>query len=281
MVFAKKKLISPRARLRRAGRIFAAIGEIIIVANFLYFVATWITIHPGVHITDVEITAGNAIDKTAVRTVADTALAERILWRIRKDNVVLYPENEMIKRILELDQRIVSADVATRGAHKLIITVSEHQPAKLWCREKEVEPATEDGATTTDQCFYANSAGFIFAESPQYLGTAFSVYRTKLPGTTTPVGTYMLPASEYANVESFVGALLSKGVTVRGVRQGEGGDYTFETNYPWNIEWSINEDPKTSADNLALVLESIAKDKDHPEPPKIIDLRFGNKVFYK
>ncbi len=60
-----------------------------------------------------------------------------------------------------------------------------------------------------------------------------------------------------------------------------GSDSRMSTGHPWDIIWTSGKDPQVSADNLALMLRSLDQDPAKEKDLRVVDLRFGNKIFYK
>jgi hypothetical protein len=60
-----------------------------------------------------------------------------------------------------------------------------------------------------------------------------------------------------------------------------GNDFRVSTGHAWDILWTSVKDPQVSVDNLALMLRSLEQDPSKEADLRVVDLRFGNKIFYK
>ena len=76
-------------------------------------------------------------------------------------------------------------------------------------------------------------------------------------------------------------ALTEKGFTTHAVELLTDNDVRIKTDKEWDILWTTTKDSAESVMNMQLVLESIKKDSKGEQKISMIDLRFGNKIFYK
>jgi len=180
--------------------------------------------------------------------------------------------------------------------HQLRIVVEEYLPAILYCMNLEspplgasdMEPTTAASSTdtTTDlsDCYFANDRGYVFAEAPTYAGYPFVAIVAQSIGRTSersPVGTYALDAARYQSIQTFVALLREDGFHTHAVELLPDHDVRIKTDQPWDILWTTTKDPVESTKNLQLVLRSIKSDGGEKAQIHFIDLRFGNKIFYK
>lgn len=125
-------------------------------------------------------------------------------------------------------------------------------------------------------CYYVNSDGIVVDEAPRLRGNLFpKLYDER---TTTPLyqerewgGKKILEESLLAFVNQFYqfGQFVVK------------NDETLEIGWPdaMQIKTTLKDDPKKVAENLALILEKEIGDRR--DEVDYIDLRFGNRVYYK
>lgn len=60
-----------------------------------------------------------------------------------------------------------------------------------------------------------------------------------------------------------------------------GGDIRAEVGMPWVLLLATSKEPDRTIANLGVVLENLEKTPDKGKGVREIDLRFGNKIFYK
>lgn len=265
---------SRRERVRHVDRIFEIILKVFIVGYFLFVLSAWLSYRPAFRISEVTVEGARAVDVKNVHNVAEAQLARHLLWKIDRNNALLYPRSGMRLAIMAVDTRIKSADLVVSDK-QLTVRLSEYSPSFLWCPP---ESATTTTTTVTAGCYFADSAGHIFAPAPEYSGNPFLVFMTTRSDKNKSA---VLPQEEFTKINIFLRKLNDFFLTPRTVRQSGANDFTITTDQSWEIRWSSARDPEEDAHNLALVLENLSKDHMSTSTLKSVDLRFGNKVFYR
>ena len=275
MPIGRKTLKSQRARSARIDRIFASIARGLLIAYTIFFVAAWLSHRPSAIITEIAISGVHASDAAQIEAIVDDKLSKPLLYKVSRANAWLYPKRAIRKAIFESDAHVSAIELSVSPRNRLNIVIREYTPALLWCTERE-------GEGTTDDCYFGDTEGYLFAKAPQYSGAAFPVYHTLL-SKEAPIGKFLLPEEEYATVGRFLGLLARMGFSMRSVRELGEGDYQVAIGRPWSILFSTINEPEESALNLELALNSINLDQGGISVDGLerIDLRFGNKVFYK
>src|SRR3989338_168338 len=200
--------------------------------------------------------------------------------RIDRDNFLLYPKRAITSAIKSLDARVKEVDIVLIDRRRLVATVSEYAPALLWCPPERISATT----TVTTGCYFADHEGHIFAPAPEYSGNPFLTFATTYPAVSEHsflADLSILPTDEFLKTSAFLRRLAEIGLMPRIVEEVAPHDFVIVTDRPWTIRWSSAGDPETDAENLTLVLEHLPKDGTEPEAVESIDLRFGNKVFYR
>ncbi len=93
-----------------------------------------------------------------------------------------------------------------------------------------------------------------------------------------PVGYYFLDKQDFKKVNLLRGGIDELGLNLISFKIGEEGDYTFYIKGGGKIFFNKNQDYATVLDNLDSALSGILSLN---KKINYIDLRFGNKVFYK
>lgn len=271
---------SARERTRRIDRAFERIAQALIVANLLFIGATWFSERETIRITDVVINGTLATDPALLDQTATELLHRPMLWRIARDNIILYPKRAIGAALKRSDARVKEVDVALLDRRRLVATVSEYAPSLLWCPPERVSATT----TAVKGCYFADETGHIFSRAPEYSGIPFFVYATTYPEIderTFLSGRSILPKDEFAIVNAFLDRLLDLELRPRIIHEVGPHDYLIVTQMPWTIRWTSAGDPAVAVEHLALVLEHLSNDEGEKSEIEMIDLRFGNKVFYR
>lgn len=264
-----------RERVRRVDRVFEIILKVFFVGYFLFTLSAWLSYRPAFRIGAIQIEGARAIDEKSVHTVLEAQLARRLLWKIDRNNALLYPRSGMRLAIMAIDTRIKSADLVVSDK-QLAVHLSEYSPALLWCPPESA--AATATTTITAGCYFADSVGHIFAPAPEYSGNPFLIFVTTRSDKNK---NEILLQEEFVKINIFLHKLDDFFLTPRMVRQSGANDFTITTDQSWEIRWSSARNPEEDAHNLALVLENLSKDHMSTSTLKSVDLRFGNKVFYR
>ena len=121
--------------------------------------------------------------------------------------------------------------------------------------------------------------------APEYIGYPFvaiiassSVEGMPLP---SPLGTVPVGEREYKTIRTFVDQLARAGFTTHAITLLDKDDIKLSLDTPWTLLWTTTEKPEQSISNLQVLLTSMNGDRKAKGEVREIDLRFGNKIFYK
>lgn len=273
----RKTLKSVRARSRRIDAIFQYFAYALLVSYFVFTISAWLSYRQALRIDSVEIVGARAVDAGKISEIVNVALNEKILWKIDRNNALLYPKNQIVKNIYLLSGRVKSVSTEVVSKKHLIVTVNEFEPKLLAC------PNMATTSTSNAACYFADETGYVFARSPDYSGYFFPIFVTHDASVTDEniIGTHVLPGDEFLIAQSFLSALRNEGYTTRRIDYLGGHDYEVFTDRPWSILWSSTKNPEVTVNNLKLLLSSIVQQKtENIDELSVIDLRFGNKIFY-
>lgn len=282
-IFRSTLRSSGRERMRRIDHAFEFVVQLLLIVYFLFVLASWISERESLRITEVSVSGTLAIDAEQVKGATLSLLAQPLLWKIDRNNFLLYPKRAIVKAVSKLDARVKVVDIKLEKRKRLMVTVSEYVPALLWCPPDDSEHIS---ATTTAVrgCYFADSEGHIFARAPEYSGNPFLVFATTFPEINEDSfldNFAILPKDELARLNAFLSELSKQGLSPRIVSEAGANDFIITTDKPWTVRWSLAGDPEKDGANLALVLEELESGTGAMEKLESIDLRFGNKVFYR
>jgi hypothetical protein len=267
--------------MRRIDVFFQRAGQTLLIVYFVFTMVAWLSYRESIRITDVAIEGTHAASEPEIAAIARAMLAETYLAKIDRNNRFLYPKQELRHEILTHDAHIEDVQISEREKKQLHVAIQEYIPNILWCSSQEEALAT----SSSEQCFLADDQGYVFAAAPLYSGYPFTVYHTPIAGSeendNNPIGLLLLPKEEFEKVSNFTHMIEEKGVIVRAVEQLDPHDYELTLDRPWTIRFSSEKDATTTLNNLMLVLSKLLPDAPASTSPSMIDLRFGNKVFYK
>lgn len=153
---------------------------------------------------------------------------------------------------------------------------------------KEV-PLTDGVEVNSHDCYWADDNSYVFARSPQYSGLPiFTVIENDplksktLEQDNTPIGKVIFDKAKYENIKAIVSGLNAAGLHVTQAENLTNDDIALDVGFPWVVLMNTTRNQEDSVDNLLLALKELKISSTTPESRiKQIDVRFGNKVFYK
>ena len=202
-------------------------------------------------------------------TVAITALLEGdSLWIFPRRNIFRV-NADMLETVLRNQFPDIASIKVSRGfPDALRVTIAEREERAVLC-----EPE--------GQCAFLDAEGYIFKESPYFSPGVYLEFRDERYGTTTEeylekpwIGETLLPTDVYR-------ALVDFAASVSGVRftLQKDGDYRIETKEGWEIKLADDVDLELARANLKIFMREVGVDERRAL--EYVDVRFGNKIFYK
>lgn len=181
------------------------------------------------------------------------------------------------------------------GATSSTTTKSDIQDTVAVPREGDSElglkelPVPEHIDAHSHDCFWADGRGYIFAVAPYYSGFPLLTIIEKDPvesseviKTEDPIGSQVIDNASFDNLMGVVDALRVSGITVRQITLLANDDINLDIGFPWTVSMSLKRDANDSVDHLLLALKELGEGATGENTKlKHIDVRFGNKVFYK
>jgi hypothetical protein len=287
MVFiGRKTLKSERARTRHIDLFFERVAQVLLLSYMLFVVIAWISYRPALQVQSVAIEGVHGIDRSAVDTIVTEPLSWRFFSRVNRNNMFFYPRAQVLHRLEALDPRVANVKLRFDGARRLHVTLEEFSPSLLYCIQGGTPFDSAIASSSPDalgDCYFADARGYVFAAAPTWSGYPFFtiVASSTEQASSSPLGTFVLDQDEYVRLKSFFALLSEINIHPRIITMLGGNDFRVSTGHAWDILWTSVKDPQVSVDNLALMLRSLEQDPSKEADLRVVDLRFGNKIFYK
>lgn len=238
-----------------------------------------------VNISNIEVIGNKVVDKEDIEEIARENIKGNYFFIFKKSNSLIYPRFK-IKKDLEIKlKRLKDIDVSVDNLNTLKITVDEYTGQYLYCGEIIPETRTMD-----EKCYFIDSTGYIFDEAPFFSGDVYFKFYGKLEkengvilGNTFYEDNFveilrlkdsiekmnLNLSSIYINDENEININLSKlGISKNNPKIILKKNINYEKEIE-NLQASITTEPLLG--NLKTKYSSLL----------YIDLRFGNKVYYK
>ncbi len=265
----RKERPSPLRTRKRRKRIAVLLGILILV------VALGIGGHfalalprLSVHIGTVE--GVRVLSERAVRAQAESALYDGTYTYVPRASIFRYPKGEIEQALTSTFPRLKSAIVSRESlfATALIVRVEEREASARWCADE-----------AHLRCYLVDREGFIFAQATSTDATATAyVFQGGVVGP-EPIGTHFA-AGKGARLFSVLDALSTNGLKPKGARTEEAGDVEILLEQGYFLLVPIDAEAEMLVRNVRLILDSDAL-RGKEEGLEYIDLRFGNRVYYR
>ena len=230
-----------------------------------------------INIQNLEISGNKVVEAKEVEGVVLSMLDGKYLWLFSKTNFLFYPKGKIKKTLAENFLILKDIDLALENANTLKITLTEREAKFTWCGEGLPEDLS------TGKCYFMDEGGYIYAEAPYFSGDVYFKFfgRTENNGN-QPLGSYFLPEIFRRLVyfrDAAEGMNLNPSFVV--VKNDDDAELYLgsQINAP-KIIFKLNADIEKTAQNLELVLGG-EELKEKIEALQYVDLRFGNKVYFK
>lgn len=222
--------------------------------------------------------------------LVNQALQERIWQIIPKDNLIIFSSKKIISQILADFPEAQSVKVDKDIFKGIKITIKGRQPAAIWCKSSADFIFVGFQATSTDkglslpsseQCFFADSAGLIFREAPAISGTLLPTFFSQSEQD-FGVGEQAIASSTLLFSSQLKKQLRGMDIELLGFVDGASGSQELVaiTNEGWVAYFNVS---RSSSAQIKALMALLASDelKTKRASLKYIDLRLASKVYYK
>lgn len=271
----KKKRINLRRKL-----LVILLGVFILFGGLAYLSSL-----PKINIQNIEIVGNKVIDSMPVETLIRSNLEGKYLWMFPKTNSIIYPREKIEKDLINNFQRMKDINFNLKDLKTLEVSFNERDAKYIWCGEYLPEGEVNDDL----KCYFMDETGYLFDESPFFSGEVYFRFFGPIDNINSPKGSNFV-AGEFENLIIFKESL--KKLDVRPVaiflKEDKDIEVILSSSRPLSeapkIIFKSNSDLNKMVENLqsALTAEPLKDDfKNKYDSLKYIDLRFGNKVYYK
>lgn len=254
-----------RARRRRLRALIAL--AILLFSGGAVWTVSLVSYLPRFSIQNISVSGAQKLSPRLIGSYAGTILQDGSYHLLSRSNIFLYPRESIEKGIVDTFARIKSARVSRSSllATEVKIEVKEREPYALWC---------SDGV----RCFTMDEDGFIFTEMSTATTTQY-VFQGGLATSSEPIGQTFIKA-HLPGLLTLLRFLGQAGYEPRGAVVGDEQDFSVSLARGFTIRASFGGDVSALTKNLQLVLSSKTL-KGKEDQIEYIDLRFGNRVYYK
>lgn len=263
---ARKRLgVSPLRKIRRARR--RGVAVLVLVGFFLAGLSAAAFSHyRGVRIETVYVAGNSVTPAEDILTLVRQKIAGNYAFIFARDNIALFPRKSIEESIREEVPRIMGVDVRRENFTSIKVTVEERTPVSLWCREND------------NECYFLDEKGFVFSLAPQFTSGIYERFYGGL-SSSTPLGSSFLDEGSFGKVRFLFGQMKKLGIVPAAVHYKE-GDFDVRDKDGVSILFAQNDDYSTTFSNLEAAYQS-ERIAGRWKKLLYMDLRFGNKVYFK
>ena len=269
----RRTMRSTKLAQRRRKQLVSKFLIIFIAFVVVISVSSWFLNRSYLHINKIVVNGNSAVSDSDLEKITEDILSGKYFFLFPRKNTFIYPQEEVEIAILNSFKQIESIDIVRTNFQTLAIEVEEQEPYALWCFVFD-EGVLED-------CYFINEDGLIFSKAPNFTGDVFFKFYGDLVGT-NPIGEYYFKVNNNFNrVNALVDSIKELGLTPIKLIPLRDSDLELYMNNGSKILFSITQSMSEVKDNLKVVLESETFKNEDLKNIDYIDLRFGNKVYFK
>lgn len=281
-------LSSPRlSELKRKKRKILIRKILILIFGFLVIIATlsYISRIKKLNISEVEITGNNIVDTQTLQNAVDKEIVGNYFWLFPKTNILFYPKNKIKNSLSDQFKRLKDISLSIKDRKTLVISVTERTGKYIWCGET----IDLESKSPIEPCYFLDDDGYIFDKAPYFSGEVYFKFFGQVDlNNGLPSGSYFFKEN-FKNIILFKQMFESMALKPVVLYMQKTGDIKIflsrdKTLTGPEIIFKANADLEKIAQNLkaALGTEPLKTEfKNKYSSLLYIDLRYGNKVYYK
>ena len=254
----------------------------VIILIGLCFLSRW----HRINIDNIKISGNRVVDTADIERVAEDNISAYYMWLFPKTNFLIFPKEKIISDLSSNFKRLKSVLIDVDEVKTMNIVVTEYEGKYLWCGNEPVIVEVD----TDQKCYFTDSDGYIFDEAPYFSGDSYFRFYGKTDEVKEiPTGSYFRK-NDFIKISSFVENLKKINLKPAGLYIQDNGDIdvylSSDITPPGGpkIMVNIDSDFEKVIENLqsAITTDPLMSDfKNKYSSLNYIDLRFGNKVYYK
>lgn len=272
-----------RRKVYRNRVIFFAICFLIIFVGLAF-----ISRIDKININEIKISGNKIIETKDIEEVVKENISGHYLWVFPKSNFIIYPKAKIKRELADKFKRFKEIKLDVQNIKTLEISVLEREAEYTWCGA--VLPTWTSDVQVDQKCYFMDSFGYIFDEAPYFSGEVyFKFYGKTDSNNENPSGNYFL-LNNFNRIILFIEniKLMNLEPSVFVLDEGGEGNIYLSSNksFPMNpkLIFKINSDFEKLIENLQAITNTEPLKTELVEKFNsllYIDLRFGNKVYYK
>jgi hypothetical protein len=261
----------PESRLkirkrRRRMRISLVLGSFFVL---LLALVVGLSRIPALQIQAVMVSGAQTISSTTIAHFVDERLEGNYLGLFPKRNIFLYPKGALAKAIMAAYPSIASADVHANDFESIAVLVVERAPRALWCP-----------SASAAGCYFMDEHGVVYEGAPTFSEPVYTRYVSTRQGV---LPWQFLSPEQFQALSALVDAIAQKlqdeQITYVVVDHEEDVRIKFASGF--SLIFALKDPGGDIFERFSLALTSETVSKHKLSDFEYLDLRFGDKLYYK
>jgi len=273
MFWRRKTLKTPKLVQRRRRIFLVKMFAVVLFIGVLTYGVVYLLNREEILIDSISISGTKVLAPVEVETFVFSYIEGNYLFVIPRSNIFLYPKSRLQAGILENFKRVKEVDIHRNGWRGMRIEIEERNPHTQWCGENRL-----DGVIP--ECYFLDEDGFIYAKAPLFTGDVYFHFYGPLSNG-EPVGQYFFERDAYRSLTLFLTSLRTEDILAVDFAIRDEDDYEMYLGSGTRVIFGRDQDLGNVIENLKSVLSAEEFQKNTLGSVEYIDLRFGNKVYYR
>jgi len=238
------------------------------IVFFVIFVAFFYI--PKFKIKEIEVSGVSESNRNKLSSEFSEIMKAKYFGLLPYNNIFVFPDESLRAEILISYPSIKDIEFKIFPPEKVLTIASERELFAVWCFKE-------------GECSFVDEGGFVFKLSPIFYGDLFLKFFDERKDSSFydfSKGGQVLSRDNFKMITEFISLASSTDIVIYRIFIKDDGLYEMETSLGWRIILNNNNNAEDSFQNLKIMLDNQIKE-DYMEKIGYIDLRFGNKIFYK
>lgn len=229
---------------------------------------------PFMRITAVSVVGARTVDAVALQEAVQQEISGGYGYLFARSNIFLYPKDGIVKNLAQQFSTIKTVTVQAEDFHTMAVVVVERQPTALWCG---------DSIASSTHCYFLDENGLAYAQAALYSGDAYQKYYGPLQTTSAEESAHgqFLTSEEFRSLPALVESLQqTTKAHATAVVVGK-GDVRVVFSNGFSLLFGLSDNGGGIVERFTLALGAAPFAKHTLSEFEYLDLRFGDKVYYK
>lgn len=227
------------------------------------------------NISKINIYGADMLDQKAILENIENSLSGKYYILFSKRNFLIYPKEQVYKNLYNQFPVLSSVESYVTESNTLQVDLKLRKAFALWCQRYDDRDFPK--------CFFLDDNGFVFSPAPDFSGDAYLKYFGFLPFG-DPVGSNFLNSPQsFKNLSDFINKLKKIGISPLYTEASTTSSFEINIDKDSKILFNLDYDLNQTFDRLSVFINSKEWLSENLKLTDLeyLDLRFGNKVFYK